>query len=97
MKDNFKKETFVHECYPNDAGKIYCRAKHEVKKLDWGDCDKCPLLAGGGQGMGVECAYEDIINKTLKTPYRAEPNSEKLRISRLIDSGELTKEPVRKD
>lgn len=94
---NLVKKLVVHENYPDDKGNIYCRLDNKIAKFDMDKCYKCPLLSGSSQGNGVECYYEDVIDKHVKTPYRGKPNDEKLRISQLIDLGLVTKEPVRPD
>lgn len=92
---NLVKKTVIHQVYPDTQGRIYCRQLNKVTKFDWESCYQCPLLGGSAQGGGVECVYEDMVDKHIFTPHIAEASTERLRISGLIDSKLLPVEPKR--
>ena len=95
---NLEKKMVVHETIPDLKGMIYCRKDNKVRKMDMEICRSCKLLSGSAQGMGVECYYEDSLDKHIQSdPYMGKPNEELLRISNLIDAGLASKIPVRKD
>lgn len=80
-----------HINYPSDKSEIYCREKNKIIKLDtkgsfWETCRNCPLFSGDYQGMGVECTWEDDDNTN---GYVSNPSKELLRVSKLIDRGQI--------
>lgn len=86
----------IHINYPNDRNRIYCRKEHKVVTLDtdgkfWDKCSKCNLFAGDYQGMGVECNWNDPDNEGNTNVYVDEPNQELIRVSKMIDLGQISK------
>jgi len=71
---------------------VYCRMLHKVmKSLD--QCP-CPLMSGVAQGHGIECYWDDVKMNTYGAGFW-DPQAEYLRVSHLIKSGVLDRNPSR--
>lgn len=78
-------EKINHINYPDKNGKIYCRKRNKVVKMNselWENCISCSMFNGSYRGDGVECLWEDDIDDY----YVSDPVKEKLRVSKDIDS-----------
>jgi hypothetical protein len=54
-----------HLNYPDDEGRVYCRARNAITEIGAADCFNCPLYYGSMQGMGVECMYSDMVSDNI--------------------------------
>lgn len=80
-----------HINYPDKMNKVYCRYTNTPRTMDtegkfWKLCKNCPYFSGDYQGNGVECSWKDIIDSVDLNVYNSDPDSEVLRVSRLIDA-----------
>jgi len=88
-----------HLNYPDDEGRVYCRMKNTVMKIEMTDCfvsASCPICAGSIQGMGVECFYTDLISEdnTMLALTIPDPNRQQMKIAELINKGLIPADPL---
>lgn len=79
----------IHQNYYDNDGKIYCKKYHRVMEQNINKCSKCEYCFGSLQGDGVECLWEDVISQPIISI--SNPQSEYLRVSKLIDKGIIKK------
>lgn len=96
-KVKYVREHVNHINFCDNKGRVFCRLTNKIEFLSSKQHRECPYIAGGCQGQGIECEWEDYLPENYRIPYVESPQDEYKRVKELIKQGLLPKIAVRRN